>query len=61
MGLTFDEQDTITRRLPPVSQKGPVVKLLLKMGVVKTESQAQIAMLLISVICIVLTAYIIFG
>jgi len=61
MGVTFDEQNSMTRRFPPTSQKGPVVKLLLKMGIVKSDTQAQIAMILISVTCIGLTLYIIFG
>lgn len=61
MGVTFDEQNSVSRRLPPTAQKGPVIKLLLKMGIVKNESQAQLAMILISVVCISLTLYIIFG
>lgn len=61
MGVTFDDQDgNISRRITPASQKGPVVKLLLKMGIVKDESQAQIAMILISLTCISLTVYLIF-
>jgi hypothetical protein len=61
MGVTFEEQDLTVKR-PQVKEKSTFIGgLLMKTGLIKTQRQANVAMIGISILCIALTFFVVFS
>lgn len=57
--VTFNEEQTLTHRYAPTSsKKGGVIGLVMRLGLAKTEGQANMVMVAIIIVAVVIMAII---